>query len=107
MACSVIRMNGNSVGFICGDFTQDDFNMDSCNECGDTWPAAEVLCDYPVGNEKTCDRKLCRKCLRTVGRDMHYCPSHYAEWKEYQGSELGKVEVLKAIESGNRLVVIK
>lgn len=107
MACSIIRNNGKTIGFICGDFQEDEVNMDDCSECGDNWPVAEFLCDYPVGNDKTCDRKLCRKCAKTVGKDMHYCPTHHAEWNNYQNSELGKIEVLKAIESGKKLTVIK
>ncbi|MGI2201042.1 hypothetical protein [Shewanella baltica] len=107
MACSIIRNNGKTVGFICGDFQEDEVNMDDCSECGDNWPVAEFLCDYPVGNDKTCDRKLCRKCAKTVGKDMHCCPTHHAEWNNYQNSELGKIEVLKAIESGKKLTVIK
>lgn len=107
MACSIIRSNGQTVGFICGDFSEDEINMDDCSECGDNFPAAEFLCDYPVGYDKTCDRKLCRKCAKTVGKDMHYCPQHHSEWNEYQNSGLGRIEVLKAIESGKKLTVIK
>ncbi len=107
MACSVIRNKGKAIGFMCGDFPQQEIDWDSCSECGGNFPAAEFLCDYPVGNDKTCDRKLCRKCARTVGKDMHYCPVHHAEWKEYQESEQGRADVLKAIESGKKLTVIK
>lgn len=26
------------------------------------------LCDYPVGNGKTCDAEMCDQCSRTLGR---------------------------------------
>ena len=26
------------------------------------------LCDFPVGNGKTCDAEMCSKCCRTLGR---------------------------------------
>lgn len=107
MACTPIVKNGKNVGFICGDFSLDEIKLETCVECGDNHPAAEFLCDYPVGNDKTCDRVLCRKCAKTVGHDMHYCPTHHQEWREYQESGEGRRQVLAAIESGKKLTVLK
>ena len=45
---------------------------------------AENLCDYPVGNEKTCDRMMCPEHSHEVGEDMHYCSTHYKQYIEYQ-----------------------
>lgn len=34
------------------------------------------LCDYPMANGKTCDRKLCPQHRTRVSRDRDYCPEH-------------------------------
>jgi len=26
------------------------------------------LCDFPVGNDRTCDAEMCNECARTIGR---------------------------------------
>ena len=52
--------------------------------CGDLGPhCAECagvggnLCDYPVGNDKTCDRPLCDDHATEVAPDVHYCRAHF------------------------------
>lgn len=53
---------------------------DHCS-CG--W-VCDALCDYPVGNGKTCDRKLCDdNCAFEVAPDTHYCKDHKAEWDKF------------------------
>lgn len=41
-------------------------------------PAGHVaLCDWPMGDGKTCDRKLCRNHrVRQSGHDIDYCVEH-------------------------------
>lgn len=34
------------------------------------------LCDFPVGNKKTCDAPMCDLCATSVGHDLDYCPKH-------------------------------
>jgi hypothetical protein len=36
----------------------------------------EALCDWPVGDGKTCYRKLCREHRAWQGGDVDYCPEH-------------------------------
>jgi len=43
-----------------------------CSNCGEV---ADFLCDYPVGEGKTCDLHLCRKCRTHVGK-FDFCPIH-------------------------------
>lgn len=62
----------NPVGHICGDLGP------HCADCGDT---GDNLCDYPVGDGKTCDRSICEYHSHEVAPNMHYCDQHYAEWK--------------------------
>jgi hypothetical protein len=37
---------------------------------------ASLECDYPIGDGKTCDAKMCSACARTIGEDRDYCPDH-------------------------------
>ena len=60
--------------FICGDLGP------HCSYCGDV---GELLCDYPVGNEKTCDRPVCENHATEVADNIHYCHSHYQQWMEF------------------------
>jgi len=34
------------------------------------------LCDYPVGNGKTCDKPMCSQCKTTIGPDLDVCREH-------------------------------
>lgn len=44
---------------------------------------ADNLCDYPVGEDKTCDRPLCDEHSFTIGTDIHYCKDHAAQWQKW------------------------
>lgn len=91
MPCIRLIQDGQVVGFVCGDGVHD-YEFPSCSECGDNYPVVvEFLCDFPVGDEKTCDRLLCKSCARVVGKDMHYCETHYQEWKEFRDKNQDKL----------------
>lgn len=64
-------------GHICGDLGP------HCSNCGD---GGVNLCDYPVGDGKTCDRSLCNYHSAEVAPDVHYCPAHHAEWVEFKAA---------------------
>jgi len=59
---------------ICGDLGP------HCSYCSDV---GELLCDYPVGNGKTCDRQICQNHANEVADDIHYCHGHHQEWMEF------------------------
>ena len=61
--------------FFCGDLG------DHCHECGDV---AALLCDYPVGNNRTCDRPLCERHAREIAPEIDYCVPHLAEWQQFK-----------------------
>lgn len=44
-----------------------------CAFCG---KPADYLCDYPIGDGKTCDKPICKKCKTIVGDNLDYCPTH-------------------------------
>lgn len=73
MPCYTIPMPNGDVAFLRGNLGP------HCVEqsCG---RPSEILCDYPVGRGKTCDRKLCPDHAHHVGGDLDYCEVH---WQEY------------------------
>jgi hypothetical protein len=36
----------------------------------------EKLCDFDLGNGKTCDAKMCDSCSTKIGPDRDLCPAH-------------------------------
>jgi len=67
--------NRKPTGHICGDLGE------HCSECGDL---GSNLCDYPVGQGKTCDRLLCDHHAQLIGPDLHYCAPHAVEWQAFR-----------------------
>jgi hypothetical protein len=63
--------------FLCGEFGP------HCTECD---APADVLCDYPVGKDLTCDRVLCEEHANQIGSDIHYCKDHHDMWLAYKDS---------------------
>ena len=73
--------------------------------CGDLGPrcadsrcmwVADCLCDFPVGNGKTCDRPVCEDHAYEVAPDIHYCAPHYNEWMKFK-NDGGVKEVLENV----------
>ena len=75
MPCYSFRKDGQHIGFLCGDFGE------HCTDCG---APADNLCDYPVGNGKTCDRPICDEHSKQVGVDIHYCQTHAKHWDKFK-----------------------
>lgn len=71
--------------FMCGDLGE------HCAECG--W-FGDYLCDYPVGDGKTCDRQLCEGHANEIAPDLHYCAAHLGMWNAYRdsGAEVRELE---------------
>ena len=57
--------------------------------CTDCAAPSDVLCDYPVGDGKTCDRPMCGDHAYHVSTDTDYCRDHFIMWQEYLASERG------------------
>jgi hypothetical protein len=58
---------------------------------------AEILCDWPMGDGKTCDLPLCPSCAHEIGEDKHTCEIHWHEFKQRTG-------VRRMFPSGPRIV---
>lgn len=69
--------NLGSVMFITGDLGP------HCTDCA---AIGDLLCDYPVGDGKTCDRPMCEDHGAEIGFDLHYCHAHHAMWTEFKNN---------------------
>lgn len=49
--------------------------------CADCSAPGDKLCDYPVGNGKTCDRSMCDDHASKIGPNMDYCEAHWRMWE--------------------------
>lgn len=74
MACRKLKVkqpDGTfSYGFICGEFEHDLI----CRICG---CFADKLCDYPIGNDKTCDSAMCKDCAVHIKMERFYILTDY------------------------------
>ncbi|WP_199031422.1 hypothetical protein [Ralstonia sp. ASV6] len=61
--------------FLCGDFGP---------HCADCAAVGSFLCDYPVGDGKTCDRSMCGEHAHEIGPELHYCAPHYKMWQDFK-----------------------
>jgi hypothetical protein len=77
------------IGHLCGRLGE------PCPDCGS---AADFLCDYPVGDGKTCDRRMCEYRAHEIGPEVHYCDHHHAEWSAYVAGG-GERVVLRNVEA--------
>jgi hypothetical protein len=34
------------------------------------------LCDFDIGDGKTCDARVCGRCAKRVGPNLDHCPNH-------------------------------
>lgn len=54
--------------------------------CADCAAVGANLCDYPVGNDQTCDRPICPEHSNEIGPNLHYCQTHYQMWLEFKAA---------------------
>jgi len=76
----------------------DDADVAHCKYCGHF---ADYLCDWPMGENKTCDTPLCEKHAFSLSfeDDLHFCPIHLAMYEEQQKRKFdimpGKLKLVK------------
>jgi hypothetical protein len=44
---------------------------------------SDNLCDYPVGNEKTCDRLIYEDRYNPIAPNVQFSDAHYSEWRKF------------------------
>lgn len=85
--CAIKNRAAGDKVTICGDLGA------HCHRCAGV---GELLCDFPVGDGKTCDAAMCEQHAHEIGPELHYCQAHYQMWVEYRdsgalGEDLGNV----------------
>ena len=85
MPCYVRRTKDHGFMILCGNL-----GPHCATGCGDV---GAYLCDYPVGEGKTCDKPLCSEHASEVAPDIHYCPGHFRAWEEFRASGGVKAEL--------------
>lgn len=78
MGCKAYRGEDGRPMFICGD---DDLLHEPCYRCGFDH---QLLCDWPIGEGKTCDIQMCPDHTDQVGDDLHLCQIHKAMFDEQE-----------------------
>lgn len=71
------QANAGHTMFMCGDLGA---------HCADCMGFGDFLCDYPVGNGKTCDRPLCDDHAHEIAPEIHYCNAHNKMWDAFKKS---------------------
>lgn len=77
--------------FLCGNLGE------HCADCGDVSGVSGFLCDYPVGEGKTCDRPMCEAHANEIAPDLHYCIQHLKMYQEFIESEGLKKSLLNVV----------
>lgn len=83
MPCYLERMADGGTMFLCGDLGP------PCH-CG---AVGGFLCDYPVGEGRTCDVALCASHAYEVAPEIHYCAGHLTLWEHFRDSGGLRVEL--------------
>ena len=72
MRCRVQQLENGAIRIMCG---PDPLTLCQVNGCDDDHVA---LCDYRVGEGKTCDKRMCQAHRTRAGNNIDYCPDHRA-----------------------------
>jgi len=70
VTCKVVNQPGGGAAIVCSRGRRPKQKCIACNA------EAPLLCDWPVGDGKTCDAPICRRHAVHVGPDRDYCPEH-------------------------------
>jgi hypothetical protein len=68
VSCQIVRSNGIML-VACSRSKRGP----SCSYCS---RPGTLLCDFPVQDGKTCDKRLCGQCAKETGKDEHQCRIH-------------------------------
>lgn len=88
MPCYIERLKDGGIGFLCGSLGPH-CEADGCAA------STSFLCDYPIGDLKTCDLALCGSHAYEVAADTHYCPNHLLLWQELRAEARKHLNTIK------------
>lgn len=70
MACRVVDLSNGATAIVCTRGKRETCWNRGCDR------NSEALCDCPVGDGRTCDRRLCYKHRHRMGAGVDYCSEH-------------------------------
>ncbi len=76
MTCTPIKLDNGGVAIVCTPRQR----AKRCSACG---RAARLLCDWKIGDGKTCDKPICAMHAQEVGEDKHLCPEHQEQYRAW------------------------
>ena len=74
MKCQVVRLPGGETAIVCGRGPRP--QKCSAPGCG---RLSVALCDWPVSDHRTCDKRLCAEHRVKQGPNRDFCPEHASE----------------------------
>ena len=80
MKCTPINLPNGTRAIVCGARRR----AKRC-KCG-SGHSVTKLCDWKIGNGKTCDAEMCDVCTYSPAKGKDLCPTHASEWKKQQES---------------------
>jgi len=72
MRCRVQQLENGAIRIMCGPDPKTLCEVSGCDE------DHLALCDYPVADGKTCDKRMCEAHRTRAGSNIDYCPDHRA-----------------------------
>jgi hypothetical protein len=78
VTCSTVKLPGGGTAIVCGPRGR----RRRCSVGGCTASAA-LLCDWKIGDGKTCDAPICREHAEEVAPDKHLCRRHQVDYRDW------------------------
>ncbi len=75
MTCHHVKLPGGATAIVCGPKPR----AKRC-KCG---KPATLLCDWKIGDGKTCDDPICPNCALAVAEDKHLCAWHQVNYQKW------------------------
>jgi hypothetical protein len=70
MTCDTVKLPNGVIAIVCSRGRRQNCSMPRCTRPG------TLLCDYPVAEGRTCDRRMCKTHAAKIAANKHYCPQH-------------------------------
>lgn len=83
MTCDTVELPNGTRAIVCGGKRR---RRQRCSSCG---LQCDFLCDWKVGQGKTCDAPICGIHAVEVAPNKHLCPEHkkaYQVWLKQRGT---------------------
>ncbi len=73
MPCDFVKLPGGGTAIVCSRGHAVRRFSQKCAYCQNE---SSLLCDFKVGEGKTCDKPICKRCSVHVGENLDHCRIH-------------------------------